>query len=221
MKKPSSPRVEHDAVHDDLRRRIVHLDLPPGTRLREQTLAAEYGISRTPIRRVLERLSFEGLVTLQPGSGATVSTVDLQYLREVWALRLKIAELVAGFVRLPAPPDILAELDRQLERLDSIDTGDELVPLYDEFHRTMLQVMTNGPLRSIHDQLYFQTARVWVQMLPDLDLDDEIEAVRDEITASRDACTRRSGEPLCEVRRKHMQMLLERLNLSLSPNLGD
>jgi DNA-binding GntR family transcriptional regulator len=216
MSTSPSQRIEHDTVYRDLRHRIIHLSLPPGTRLREQALAAEFGVSRTPIRRVLDRLAFDGLVTIHAGSGASVSTVDFQHLREVWALRLKIAGLVADFVRLPAPPDVLERLDACLDRLSSIDSGDQLARLYDDYHQIMLDVMSNGPLRTIYDQLYAQTARVFVQMLPGLDFDAEVDAIRDEITLTREACTHRSGHRLAEVRTKHMQMLLDRLNQSLT-----
>lgn len=220
MSAPTPHRVEHDVVYRNLRQRIIHLDLPPGTRLREQALAAEFGVSRTPIRRVLDRLAFEGLVTLYAGSGAVVSTVDLQQLREVWALRLKIAGLVGHFVRLPASDEILRRLDHCLERLEVIDSTDELAHFYDDFHQIMIDVMSNGPLRAIYDQLYAQTARVFVQLLPSLDLETEVETIRDEVVRSREACTHSSGHRLAEVRAKHMQMLLDRVNQSMSIGLS-
>ena len=209
------PKTESGGVYRELRQRIIHLDLPPGTRLREQALAREFGVSRTPIRRVLDRLAHEGLVTISPGIGASVSLVDFHGLREVWALRLKIAELVADFVRLPAPPEVLTRLDDLLEQLESIDETSELATLYDDYHDAMLAVMSNGPLRSIYDQLYAQTARVFVQMLPSLDLQAEINAIRDEIELTRDACSHADGQRLAEVRSKHMHMLLSRVNDAL------
>jgi DNA-binding GntR family transcriptional regulator len=208
--------VGHGNVYRELRRRIIHLELPPGARLREQALAEEFGVSRTPIRRVLDRLAHEGLVTIQPGSGASVSNVEFGALRVVWALRLKIGELVADFVRLPAPPAILERLDACLTRLDAIESTEPLTYLYDDYHEIMLDVMSNGPLRSIFDQLYAQTARMFVQMLPNLDFDAEVAAIRDEIELTREACTRRSGERLAEVRTHHMRMLLVRVNDTLS-----
>lgn len=211
----STPPVESDAVYHELRRRIIHLELQAGARLREHELAQEFGISRTPIRRILDRLAHQGLVTVKPGSGASVSTVDLQELREVWALRLKIAELVADFVRLPAEPSVLERLEQFLVRLEAVTTRREVAHLYDEYHRAMLEVMSNGPLRAIYDQLYTQTFRVWAQMLPSLPLEDEIDAIRDEIQVSLEACVESSADRLAEVRTKHMHMLLSRFNEAL------
>lgn len=208
-------RLSHGELHRELRRRIIHLDLAPGARLTEQALAKQYGVSRTPIRRVLDRLAHDGLVTINPNSGASVSSVDFQGLREVWALRLRIADLVGDFVRLPAPPEIRDRLEACLARLDDVESARDLAPLYDEYHEVMLDLLTNGPLRSIYDQLYSQTARAFVQMLPSLDLDTEIDQIRDEIEATLDACAQRSGAALAEVRREHMQRVLERINGAL------
>jgi DNA-binding GntR family transcriptional regulator len=121
------------ALYEELRSRIVHLDIAPGTRLTEQALASSFGMSRTPTRRVLDRLAHEGLVTISPRSGATVAAIDYRQLREVWALRLKIAEMVAYFVKLPARPEILERLQRILERLDEVESSTELPHVYDEY----------------------------------------------------------------------------------------
>lgn len=103
---PMSKRIENEAVYGELRRRIIDLDLAPGTRLREQNLADEFGISRTPIRRILDRLANDGLVSMSPGTGAAVSVVDFGALREVWAIRMKVAELLGDVIVLPAPARI-------------------------------------------------------------------------------------------------------------------
>lgn len=212
---PAPTRLSHEELYRRLRSRIIHLELRPGTRLTEEALAKEYGISRTPIRRVLDRLARDGLVSVSPNSGASVSSLDFQALREVWALRVRIADLVGDFVRLPAPVATRDRLQACLARLDHIETDGELALLYDEFHDVMLDLLTNGPLRSIHDQLYAQTARAFVQILPNLDFDNEIEQIRAEIGATLEACGQRSGAALAEVRRRHMELVLGRINSAL------
>jgi len=56
-------------LYSQLRDRICLLDYPPDTRLSEEALAKEFGISRTPLRRVLARLEDEGLVQSVHGVG--------------------------------------------------------------------------------------------------------------------------------------------------------
>ena len=220
---PPTARISNEDLYRELRARIIHLDLAPGSRLTEQGIAAEFGLSRTPVRRVLDRLANDGLVTINAGSGASVAAIDFQALREVWALRLRIADLVGDFVRLPAQPSVVERLERCLDRLDEVTSAEELAPLYDEYHDIMLDLLTNGPLRRIHDQLYAQTARSFVRMLPSLDLDTEIEAIRDEITATLAACGQRDAQRLADIRSRHMIEVVRRLDdaLSLTPRRRD
>jgi len=64
-------------VCNELRERIVRLYYRPGDSLNEKKLAEEFGVSRTPIREALIRLSAENLVTIIPNSGTRVSDINL------------------------------------------------------------------------------------------------------------------------------------------------
>jgi len=208
-------RISNEALYRELRRRIIHLELPPHARLTEQSIAAEFELSRTPVRRVFDRLANDGLVTISAGSGASVSAVDFQALREVWALRVKIVELIGDFVLLPAPAEVQERLRDCLDEARAVGSITALAHLYDEFHDTMLDLLTNGPLRKIYDQLYAQTARAFVQMLPSLDFETELDAVRDEIARTIEACTHRSGRQLAAVRGEHMHHFVARISKAL------
>ena len=65
----------------DLRARILTQDIAPGTDLDEASLAEEYGISRTPLREVLQRLAGGGFVRLEENRGAKVESMDFGTLR--------------------------------------------------------------------------------------------------------------------------------------------
>src|SRR3546814_17250695 len=67
LRRPQARRVRSEAVHREIRERICLLGYPPGSRLSEDALALEFGVSRTPIRQVLHRLEFEGLVESRHG----------------------------------------------------------------------------------------------------------------------------------------------------------
>jgi len=66
---------------DDLRTRILTLDIAPGGELDEAELCAVYGMSRTPLREVLQRLAGEGYLRLQANRGAKVESMDLGVMR--------------------------------------------------------------------------------------------------------------------------------------------
>jgi DNA-binding GntR family transcriptional regulator len=88
-----------DHVYSALRERILSGDLPRGTKLRQASLADELGVSRTPLREALRRLSTEGLVEFSPNRGATVSELDFGDMRHAWSARVA---LEPGAARLAA-----------------------------------------------------------------------------------------------------------------------
>jgi DNA-binding GntR family transcriptional regulator len=88
-----------DQVHAELLERIVAGELPPGSRLRQEALAEELGVSRTPLREALARLVSEGLVEFVPNRGATVASRDFSDMEEAWRARLVIEP---GAARLAA-----------------------------------------------------------------------------------------------------------------------
>ncbi|MEM9854042.1 MAG: GntR family transcriptional regulator, partial [Pseudomonadota bacterium] len=64
-----------------LRQKILALELAPGAELDEASLCEAHGLSRTPLREVLQRLAGEGFVTLTAHRGATVASMDLARMR--------------------------------------------------------------------------------------------------------------------------------------------
>jgi len=216
-------RPTSDEIHHRLRRQILLLDLPPGERLREEHLADQFGVSRTPVRQALDRLEFEGLGDQAPGAGSSVSTVDMKVLRDVWAVRFELAEIVGNFVRPPAPTAVLENLIAIRDQIDEVRGSRDvraLGTLYHQFDDLMLEVIDNTTLRQIHDLLFVRTARVWMQFLPEMDLDAEIQIMADEIDQTLDSLRGSSGRHFADVRTKHMRMLLDRFNQHLTSALS-
>lgn len=212
---PLSAKPSRQEIHAALKEQIILLDLPPGTRLREEQLAAQFGVSRTPIRQVLDRLEFEGLVEQGDGRGARVSGLDPKQLRDIWAMRLRIAEMVGEFTRLPSGDETiekLAEFRRRLADLKETRDIRELGSLYNRYHEAMLGLVTNAALARIHDLLYVQTARVWMQFLPEMDIDREIDVMAEEVGETMAALAEGSATEVAEVRADHMRRLLNRFN---------
>ena len=65
----------------DLRRRILSMEIRPGADLDEVALSEAYGVSRTPFREVLQRLAADGYVVLSENRGAKVASMDLGTMR--------------------------------------------------------------------------------------------------------------------------------------------
>ena len=142
-----------DEVYRQVLNRIHSGDLPPGTRLRDSTLASEFGVSRTPVREALIRLAREGVLESSMGRGFRVRRLELTELKEVGAI-LGALESLALRLSPNAPPERLerlAELDRRLEqtRGDAVASLD----LEDEWHQVLLEGCPNRRLLDLVSSL--------------------------------------------------------------------
>lgn len=85
-------RFLSDQAYQVIKEAIISLELEPGERLKESTLAEELGISKTPIREALTRLQHEGLVETIRFKGASVAQIDDHDVEEIFEFR----ELLEG-----------------------------------------------------------------------------------------------------------------------------
>lgn len=74
-------------IYDEIRRRIVSLELTPGTQLREVDLSEQYNVSRTPMRDVLKKLEEEELIEVRSQRGTYVTRIDLQKVKSLMFIR--------------------------------------------------------------------------------------------------------------------------------------
>lgn len=202
------------AIYKTIRERITLLQYPPGETLSENALAAEFGISRTPVRRVLQRLEFEGLVVSRQGVGTLVTTVDIKLLKEVYAFRIKLAELIGDLSSVPSNEGDLDTLRSVLERCEAMHDQQDyeaLARLNMEFNNTLISFISNKPFREVSDRLYYQTARVWPQILPDMDWTEEVSFMGTEIKQIIEALEAGDMRRVGQVRRDHISKSLSRI----------
>jgi len=208
-------KIDFQYLYKTIRNRIYTLEYPPGEALREEDLAREFNVSRTPIRQVLQTLEYEGLVTSKPGIGSIVTIVDLKALKDVYAFRLRLAELVGELTHPRVTGEHIQNLETIMAEVLSMKgqyDPKSLALLYLRFHEQMMELITNSPLRKVYDQTFHLTSRVWLQILPELDWDDEVRAFYEEV---RDVTKALKANDMCAVsavRRNHMALLLVRVN---------
>lgn len=213
--KKVDPQSRMEAIYKEIRERICLLQYPPGMALKEKDLADEFGVSRTPIRGILQRLEFEGLVSGEFGSNSIVTFVDIRSLKQVYALRLRLAEIIGELSSHRVQEEHIGALQSLLEECEGMHgryNPIQLARLYNAFHDVMLGLIGNQPLRQISDQLFHQTARVWLQILPELNWAEEVNYICDEIRDVIDALQAGDMPRMAMVRRDHMSMLLHRIN---------
>src|SRR5262245_64442056 len=95
----AEPRTKGPALVDELaaaiHARVLSGELPSGTRLRQEALAEEFGVSRTPVREALRKLQAGGLVELQPHRGAVVRGLSSREIRDAYEVRATLEALAA------------------------------------------------------------------------------------------------------------------------------
>jgi len=128
------------AIYRDLQRQIVTMALKPGTVLGEQMLADRYGVSRTPVREAVIRLSEERLVDVRPQQGTFVSRLNLALIPEAVVIRQALegatarrAAMLATEADIARLDDIIAEqrFHRDRSAIDRFMNSDE------EFHEVI------------------------------------------------------------------------------------
>lgn len=129
--------VATEAIRDD----ILDGRLAPGSRLKEEELARDLGISRTPIREALLVLQTEGLVEGAPNRGATVRRYASADLDEMYQLRALLEGHAARVAAARITPEALDTLDASCERFEGMRTVGDVRALAAEnqlFHDTIL-----------------------------------------------------------------------------------
>lgn len=105
-------------AYDVLRNRIVNCIYPPSSILNEAQLAAEFGISRTPIREAISRLENENFIQVVPKKGIFVTSVSLNDVRQIFQARIAIEPIAVKM----AGPNLPRE---DLLRYKASYSGDE------------------------------------------------------------------------------------------------
>lgn len=136
-----------DQVYAVVRERILSGELTGGSRLPQTSLAEELGVSRTPLREALRRLSTEGLVVLEANRGATVATHQLDDMLHAWQARLVLeppAARLAAEVRLP---DAIERMRRAVAQQPRVaDDVAESFAVNREFHVALVAAAGNPHL---------------------------------------------------------------------------
>lgn len=108
-------------AYNAVRLRILDGRYPPEFHLRESAIAAELGISRTPVRDALRQLAADGYVTLSPNKGAFVTNVSDTSLSDLISVRAELAALAAQGVSSHAGPDIVEAMGKIVRKMSRIE----------------------------------------------------------------------------------------------------
>jgi DNA-binding GntR family transcriptional regulator len=177
------------AVTEIIRRAITEGRFQPGERLKEEELARELGISRTPVREALLILQAEGLVDAAPKRGATVQSLSLSELIDLYDLRALLEGAAARLAARSITPQQVTKLRESCDRLERLPADASLRELVDEnlvFHLTVLEATGSarlaGMMRTIIEIPLVYRSHIWYS-----DDREEIAARYREITNALEA----------------------------------
>jgi DNA-binding GntR family transcriptional regulator len=141
----AAPRQSHwEAVYQETRRRILTLDLPPGTPLSEIAVAREFGVSATPARDALGRLRQEGLVVGGPGRAYAVAGLSISDVSQLAELRYVLESGIAQLAIRRANPELIGRLREVAGELEAPDlTSLDVINRNQDFHLAVADLTGN------------------------------------------------------------------------------
>lgn len=147
-----------DRIHAQLRRMAADFEIRPATRINEARMAAELGVSRTPLREALNRLVAEGFLTFQSNHGFFCRALDPQQLLDLYEARAAIeCEGLRLAIMRASDADIAALARFHDETLDEYaGCTDPLrqLAIDEEFHTRIMALSGNGELARLLDNIH-------------------------------------------------------------------
>ena len=207
-----------EAVHTALRQAILASVMRPGERLHVHDLAAQLGVSLTPVRNAVQLLEAEGLVEVRPRSGTFVASVNVDDIRETFAIRRALECLAIESATASLTEEELARLRELYERLrQPIDT-DAKKKQHEldnaEFHLTILRAARNQKLLEMYQSLnaHIRIARIHAG---EKTWESRLEQEQREHKAILEALVARDPEQAVAAMREHIERSGESMLRSL------
>ena len=138
-----------DTLYAELRRRIMSGHYAPGERLREESLAQEMQVSRTPVRAALQRLVEDGLL-VAASRGATVAGWTQWDIAEAFELRILLEPHAAGLAAERATPQQIGEMDALNDEMhacalaETDDRAARVQAVNNRFHHLLVEAAHSG-----------------------------------------------------------------------------
>jgi len=144
-----------DLAYAQLRNRIMSGDLPAGARLKEQSLAEDLGLSRTPVRAAITRLIHEGFVERGAGYSTRVAQFPDDEIDQIFEIRRRLECYAAGRAADLASDDQIDALDALTTRMEALTPPktdadyQEISAINAEFHRIIAEAAASPRLMAV------------------------------------------------------------------------
>jgi DNA-binding GntR family transcriptional regulator len=200
-----------ELVYRQLKDQIVSGDLAPGSRLIELGIAADFGVSRTPVREALKRLAAENLVLADPTRGMIVHAPDAGEIEDVFVVRQALDGLAARLAAHRITPTELSRLRVIVDTMrEAIASGrrEQIIIANQRFHDVIYSAAGNEALARVASDL-----RDFVRRFTTLPFasPDRVEHVLAEHEAVLDALQRHDPEAAQAASNAHLEAAREYL----------
>ncbi|HEY9613784.1 GntR family transcriptional regulator [Allocoleopsis sp.] len=211
-------RSTPDLIADALREAILRGIFQEGQSLRQDEIAAQFGVSRIPVREALRQLEAEGLVTLQLNRGATVSALSPAEAQEICEIR---SALETTAIQLAIPQLTESDLEKATLILDATNQTTDAArwaTLNWEFHAVLYTPANRPRLLTMIKTLHVNIDRyVRLQM----EKMNYLEKSQKEHYQLLDACRQRDVKAAAKVLKRHIDAAGEELVAYLEQNRSD
>jgi DNA-binding GntR family transcriptional regulator len=200
-------------IHRELWGAIIDHRVPPGTALPEDALSSAFGVSRTIIRKVLQRLNHERLVDIVPNKGASVSKPSNEEARQVFDARRAIERaVIERMVERVQDQDIDELAALVADEKKAFETGDKRrrLTLSGEFHIRLANACGNHVLASIVSELVSRTSLI----IALYELPGAVPCSHNEHLEIIDAIGRRDAKKAIQYMDHHLQHIEAQIDLS-------
>ncbi|MEW6498204.1 MAG: GntR family transcriptional regulator [Cyanobacteriota bacterium] len=201
-------RSTPDLIAEALREAILRGIFQEGQSLRQDEIAAQFGVSRIPVREALRQLEAEGLVTLQLNRGATVSALSPAEAQEIFEIRVAL-ETTA--IQLAIPKLTESDLEKAAVILDATNQTTDAArwaKLNWEFHSTLYSPSDRPRLLAMIKTLHVNIDRyVRLQM----EQMNYLEKSQKEHYQLLDACRQRDTKAAVKLLKRHIETAGEQL----------
>lgn len=150
--------MKRERVASGLRKAILSGKLRAGQRIQQEELAAQYNVSRMPVREALMALHAEGIITFHPHKGAVVTTLSAEDVQEVLEARSVLEGMVARYAVDNITSEDLEKLRELVEQISPVlDNPSEYFRLNLEFHNRIKKISRKKRLVEITNNLRSST----------------------------------------------------------------
>jgi DNA-binding GntR family transcriptional regulator len=191
-----------DSARDALREMIINGEIAGGVPLRQDELAAQLGISRTPLREALQALVGEGLVRIDPRKGAVVTKPSPQQLLETYEIREVLERMAGRAAALGSTPAHVAAVERIHVELEATDDPDRWAELNARFHAAIYEMTGRPQLVELIDMLR-NRSKLYVRILASAQAPARHAA--DEHAEMLEALRRRDPDAMDDVISRHLR----------------